>query len=128
MNLKVYFDLKIRHAQQWAVNHVLFLVLFNIILIFLFLLRSVGYFDPFLSLSINTIVIISLLLAILLLGAGSSLVLIISLAFWLLAAFLKVVRIDIWAERTSIYAYQALLIGVGLLVLKSIWRTFNLKK
>src|SRR5581483_7337411 len=87
------------------------LILFNIIVVFLFLLRSAGYFQPFFPISVNFIVIVALLLSIFLLGARSRIIFIVVILFWIFAGALRVLKIDVWAERTGIYAYESLVIG-----------------
>lgn len=101
--------------KKWAKEHFLGLFLFNIITIILLLLRSAGYFDPFLPLTINFIALISFILAIFLLGARSQALFFIALIFWFFAALLRILQIDIWAERTVIYSFQALVIGIVIL-------------
>lgn len=101
--------------QKWAKQHSLGLFLFNIITLILLLLRSAGYFEPFLPLTINLIVLISFILAIFLLGATKQSLFFITLIFWLFSAILKILQIDIWAERTVIYSFQALVIGIVML-------------
>lgn len=98
------------------------LILFNIIIVFLFLLRSAGYFSPYFPISVNFIVIVGVVLATLLLRARSNVIFFVTLLFWLFAAFLRVVRIDVWAERTAIYAYETLTFGVILFIVENLKR------
>jgi hypothetical protein len=42
----------------------------------------------------------------------------VTLIFWLFAGLLKVLKIEVWAERTAIYAFQALFVGVILFILE----------
>jgi hypothetical protein len=109
----------VKNVSLWVPLYSLQFAVFNIILIFLFLLRSVGYFDPFLPLSVNFIVLISFILAIVLFRAESSVFFTIGLLFWVFAAFLRIVKVDIWAERTSVYVFESLLIGITLLIFES---------
>jgi len=101
--------------QKWAKERFLGLFIFNMVIAILLLLRSAGYFDPFLPLTINFIALISFILAIFLLGAKSQALFFIALIFWLFAALLRILQIDIWAERTVIYSFQALVIGIIML-------------
>ena len=117
--LKDIYEKALKNVSLWVSSHTLQVGVFNIILIFLFLLRSVGYFDPFLPLSVNLIVLISFILAIVLFRAGSSVFFIISLLFLIFAAFLRIVKVNIWAERTSVYVFESLLIGIALLIFES---------
>lgn len=98
----------------WTKTHYLQLVVFNLFVLLMFLLRSAGYFHPFLVISVNLIVISAFIVAIFLLGARSRAFFLIALIFWGFASFLKIVRIDVWAERTGIYAFESLTIGVVL--------------
>ncbi len=111
---------KSRQINEWAASHVFSLVIFNVILIFMLLLRSVGYFSPFLPLTTNIIVMTSFILAVLLFNINSTFIFIAALIFWLFAAFLKIIGVDIWAERTSLYVFELLVIGMVLLVVESI--------
>lgn len=104
----------------WAKSHFLQLIVFNILLVFLFLLRSAGYFHPFFVISVNAIVLIGLIASIFLLGVRSKAMFLVALLFWLFAGFVKLIKIDVWAERTAVYAYQALIIGVILLIIESV--------
>lgn len=106
--------------NKWSLSHFVGIAVFNIIMILLFLLYSAGYFKPFLPISINLIVIIGLILSTLLLEVKSRAMFIICLFFWLFAAFLKIVKIDVWAERTTIYVYQSLVLGIVLTIVENI--------
>lgn len=102
--------------NNWVKNHLLGLFVFNTILIILVLLNTAQYFKPFFYLGINSIFFISLLLAIFLLGVKSKAMFLITLLFLLFGVFLKIVKIDIWADRASIYFYQSFMLGVVLLL------------
>lgn len=106
--------------NKWSLSHHIGIAVFNIIMIISFLLYSAGYFKPFLPISINLIVIIGLVLSTLLLEVKSRAMFIICLFFWLFAAFLKIVKIDVWAERTTIYVYQSLVLGIILTIVENI--------
>lgn len=105
---------------KWVHKHYLNLGIFNIILVVLVLLRSAGYFHPYFPISVNFIIMTMLVLSILLLHLNSLVMLIIFIAFWLFAAILKALYIDIWSERTGIYAFQALFLGLVLLIIELI--------
>lgn len=101
-----------KKIQNWVSEHILGIFVFTLTLMLLILLYTAGYFHPFFELSINAIFFLSMVLAVFLLGANSRSLFTIGLIFWLLAGFFKVFAIDIWAERTAVYMFQALVIGV----------------
>lgn len=106
--------------QNWVNTRYFQLSIFNIFVLILVLLRSAGYFEPFFLITINTIVLLGLVMAVFLLGVRSKLMFSVALVFWIFASLMKTLKIDVWAERTSIYFFQALIIGVALLVIESI--------
>ncbi|OGM70779.1 hypothetical protein A2975_02720 [Candidatus Woesebacteria bacterium RIFCSPLOWO2_01_FULL_44_14] len=106
--------------NRWAKRKFLQISVFNLVIILLFLLRSAGYFDPYFLISVNLIVTVALILAIPLLGANSRTMFVASLVFWLFVGFLRVLNLDVWAERTAVYTYEALVIGVVLLIYEEI--------
>lgn len=118
--IKRLFKKESNGIKSWAQDRLVGLFIFNVIVMLLILLQSAGYFSPFFPLSINTIVMISLISSIFLLGTNSKASFILTLLFWLFASFLKIVKIDVWAERTVIYAYQALIVGLVLLIIETI--------
>lgn len=107
--------------QKWVELHYFQLAIFNVVLVILLLLRSAGYFEPFFGITINSIFLIALVLSIFLLGTRSCGAFTVALIFWLFAAFLKLAKIDVWAERNAIYSFQALVVGVLLLVWESLF-------
>lgn len=109
-----------KSVGEWSSSHFVGVAVFNLLLIFLFLLYSAGYFKPFLPISINLIVVVGLVSSIFLLGARSQAIFIAGLFFWLFAGFLKFVGVDVWAERTTIYTFQAFVIGMALLIVENI--------
>lgn len=115
------FKKEISKIKLWAQERIIGLFTFNAILMLMILLQSAGYFSPFFPLSINTIVMISLISSIFLLGTNSKASFVLALVFWLFASFLKIVKIDVWAERTVIYAYQALMVGLVLFIIETIF-------
>lgn len=112
---RIYDSFK-KSAFSWAKDHFLQIFIFNIILMLLFLLRSVGYFYPYIPLSVNFIVVFALILSIFLLNANSSALFIVALLFWILASFLRIVAVEVWAERTALYCFQSLVIGLVLMI------------
>lgn len=117
-----------KKLAEWAKDHYLQLAIYNVFLVLLVLLHSARYFDPFWVISINSIVFIGILAAVLLLGAGSRPVFLIALTFLVFSFFMRAFRIDVWAERASVYVFQAIFIGVLLLIADSIKIIFGFKK
>src|SRR5688572_17170247 len=115
-NSKNKFYLKFK---KWISDYNYRLIIFNIIIVFLFLLRSAGYFHPYFPISVNFIVIFGLVLSVILLGAKSNLIFGVTLAFWLFAGSLELLGIYVWAERTGIYAFESLLFGVVLFLIEN---------
>ena len=97
--------------QDWILEHYLQLAIFNGVLVLLVLLRSAGYFEPYLPITINLIYIVSLILSIFLLGMKSKGAYILALGFWFSAAVLRIINIEVWAERAAVYSYEALVVG-----------------
>lgn len=114
---KIYYQ-NTQNLKKWANNRVFGLFIFNIIVMLLILLYTAGYFAPFFPLTINFIVLVSLILSIILLGVKSKALLVIALLFWIFAAVIRILKIEVWAERTAIYSYQALFIGILLLIIE----------
>lgn len=118
-NLLEYYWLKVHQLHTWAQDRISGLFLFNIILGTLLLLHSAGYFAPFFLLTINLIAIISLLISVILLRVNSQVIFSIAILFWVFTALLKIFQLDIWAERSAIYAFESLAVGVGLLIIEN---------
>jgi hypothetical protein len=114
------FNKKYINLNKWAMDHLVGLFIFNITMSLLVLLNTAEYFKPFFFLGINVIFFIGLILSIPLLGARSKSMFFISITFLVFATFLKILKIEIWAERTAVYTFQSLLIGVILLIRESI--------
>lgn len=104
--------------RNWVKEHYFQLSIFNMILVMLLLLRSAGYFEPYLALSVNLIVFIALIGMVTLLKARVKTLIIVTIFFWIFAGALKILGVDIWAERTAIYAFEALLIAIVLLIIE----------
>ena len=107
-----------KSVKVWVEKKLVGIFIFNLIVVVMVLLNTAQYFKPFFYLGINSIFFLSLILAVALLGSRTKEMFLISIIFLLFAAFLKVVKIDIWADRASIYFYQAFLIGLVLLISK----------
>lgn len=106
-----------RSIRVWVGKNLVGIFIFNLTVVVMVLLNTAQYFKPFFYLGINSIFFLSLILAVALLRARTKAMFIISIIFLLFAAFLKVVKIDVWADRASIYFYQAFLIGLVLLLI-----------
>ncbi len=106
-------------TEMWGQNHIFRLIAFNTILVLLVLLRSAGYFYPFFGISVNFIVFVLIVLSILILHSGSRSIFFLAFLFWVFAGILKILGLDVWAERTSIYTFEALVIGTILLIYES---------
>lgn len=106
----------------WMNNHALGLFIYNLTLMLLVLLHTAGYFYPFFVITINFIAIFAFILSIFLLGARSRAMFLISVIFWIIAAIFKTALVDIWAERTSLYAFESFIVGVILLFWESLKR------
>lgn len=120
IKISIYFTNLSKETKDWAFSHLPGLFLFNIILMLQMLLYTAGYFSPFFPITINFIVMTSLILAVFVLGVRSRVVLVVGIFFWIFAGLLQMLRITVWAERTAVYAYEAFLVGVVLLIFESL--------
>lgn len=102
-------------VNNWARTHLTGIFIFNLTVLLMVLLNAAEYFKPFIYLSINLIVFLSLIFSILFLGAKEKSLFVIAIIFFLFSAFLKTVKIDVWADRASIYAFQSFVLAVLLL-------------
>lgn len=109
-------------------KHFLSIFVYNLILMVLILLRSAGYFDPYFPITINVIFLIGLLLSIPLLRAKSRHIFIIALLTWIFSGLMLIFKIQVWADRTSIYTYQSLIIGTIMLIVENLFDIDNNKK
>ena len=98
--------------KNWTEKKYFQLAIFNIFLIFLVLLKSAGYFDPYFPITINSIVVAGILASIILLKVNSKFTFILAITFWFFTALFRVLSIIPWAERMAIYSYEAFAIGV----------------
>lgn len=99
-------------------------VTFNIALMFAFLLRSAGYFSPYLPISVNMIVVFALILSVVLLKANYKTFFMAGILFWAFAGLLGMLKVNVWAERTTVYVFESLVLGVILLT----WETMFSKQ
>lgn len=124
-SLILYYKNYIENIDSWSKNHLVGLFVFNILVISLLLLRSGGYFHPYFIISINTVVFMGFLGSIILLGARSKTLFLIALIFWIFTAIMRIIGIEVWAERTSIYTFQAMLLGVILVFIEALRKSAN---
>lgn len=122
-------ELYAKRLKDWAKDNYLQIGIYNISIMIIMLLRSAGYFHPYLVISVNLVVLFALVMAIILFKPRSSLYFFVFLAFWIFAGILKVLEVDIWAERTSVYAFQSLLIAAILFLFENTtWKNSFIKK
>ena len=117
IHLKILLNFR-KKLTAWVSSHYVNLAVFNTLLVILVLLHSAKYFDPFWLISINTIVFVSLIASVFLLGARSRSLFIVSLLFWILAGGMRILGINVWAERISVYVFESLLLAVLLLFIE----------
>lgn len=122
MILNKYYLQKLQQIKVWAETNIFGLFVLNISIMLLILLRSAGYFAPFFLITINTIVFIALILSVFLLGLRSKGVFLVALILWVFSGLLRALNIDVWAERSAIYMYQSLIVGVALIIIENIKR------
>lgn len=96
---------------NWTKRNLTGLFTLNLLLMILVLLHSAGYFHPFVPLSINFIVLITICLSVLLIGLRSKHIVVIILFFWIFSGLLEMLGVNIWAERSAIYVYEGLLVA-----------------
>ncbi len=112
----------LQQGNDWALSHQLQLTIFNLVIILLFVLRSAGYFEPFFPLTVNFIVFFGLFMSIFLLESRSKQFFVVAIMFWSFAAMLRIVDINVWAERTAVYAYQSFFLAMVLFIFENIKR------
>lgn len=98
--------------KNWTEKKYFQLAIFNVFLIFLVLLKSAGYFDPYFPITINVIVVLGLLAAIILLKVDSRFSFTLAIIFWFFTALFRILNIIPWAERMALYSYESFAIGV----------------
>lgn len=113
-------NIQVSKLKEWIEDHYLQLAIFNGSLILLVLLRSAGYFEPYFTITINAIFVFSILSSIFLFGLSARTAMIFAVFFWLLAALFRVLNIEVWAERTAIYAFEALSLGLLLMIYENV--------
>ena len=98
----------------WVKNNYFQLAIFNLFVIILYFLRSAGYFHPYFIISVNVIVVVSLVVSVFLFRLPSEFLFGVAVFFWVFAGLIRLVgsEVIVWAERTGVYAYQALIIAL----------------
>ena len=122
-NSRYFAELK-ENLSIWISGHYINLAIFNSFVVILVLLHSAKYFDPFWTITVNVVIFLSLIASILLLGASSEAMFLVSLLFFLFAGFMKAVGISVWAERIAVYMFESFLLGFLLLFIESL-TTYN---
>ncbi len=110
---------RIQELEEIIGKRLLGLFIFNILLMILILMRSAGYFAPFFLISVDFIVFACIVFSIFLVGIRSKGVFLVALLFWGFAALLRLLSAGVWAERTAVYAYQAIVVGVVLFIIEN---------
>ena len=101
--------------SKWASSHYINLAIYNALIVLLVLLHSAKYFDPYWLISINIIIFIALIASVFLLGANSRVMFLVCLVFWLAAGLMRILNVEVWAERLTIYVFNSFFLGVVLL-------------
>ena len=110
------------NLKDWTEKKYFQLAILNIFLIFLFFLKSAGYFYPYFPITINSIVVLGILASIVLLRFNSRFSFILAIMFWSFTALFRILNIVPWAERMAIYSYESFAIGTIHLILEAIGR------
>lgn len=106
--------------REWADKHLAGLFVFNLLVLLLIMLQSIGYFDPFLKITATLIIVIAMVLSIFLLGVRANGIIILTLLFWSIGFIFKIFKIDIWAERLGIYTFYSLLLLLPMFIIELI--------
>ena len=109
-----------KKMTAWASSHYLNLAVFNVLIVILVLLHSAKYFDPYWMISINAIVFLTLAASVFLLGARSKIMFLASLGFWIFAGIMRILRVEVWAERISIYVFESFVFAVLLFFIETV--------
>ncbi len=117
--MKKYYKNIVIKAEEWGISRMTQLAIFNVVLVFLVLMRSVGYFQPFFLLTVNMIIVFQLILGVIILKLSSKVVFVIALFFWVISFLLKLSPASFWAERSAVYSFEALVIALFLLIFES---------
>ncbi len=105
---------------DWAKKRHFGLFSFNLIIIILSLLHTARYFDPIYEISINFILVTAMILTLTVLGGNSITMFVVSIFFMIISASFQAIKINIWAERSGIYAFDSLMLGILALIWESV--------
>lgn len=117
-------NIRVIKLKKWIVEHYLQLAFFNGFLILLVLLRSAGYFEPYFTITINSIFVFSVFVSIFLLGLSARTAAVLAVFFWLLAALFRVLNIEVWGERAALYSYEVLIVSVLITIYRYLTKPF----
>lgn len=120
-NLIVNYKTNLEDITRWAKTHTLGLFIFNTTAILLTLLNTAQYFKPYYYLGVNEIFFICMIMSIFLLGVRSRAMFLISMLFLTFSMALKIVKVEVWSDRASIYFYQSFVLGLVLLLSNKNW-------
>lgn len=102
----------------WSKKNIARLFIYQMTLMLLVVLHSLGYFHPFFIISAHFIISVALILSVLLLRTRSIHIAFFAATFWLGASFFQASRVTVWAERMSMYAYETFLLCIVLYILE----------
>lgn len=123
--LMVKFDLIESQIASWAQKNLARLFIYEIVLMTLVLLHSLGYFHPFFVISAHFIIIFGLVFSVVLLRTRSNHIALFCIVFWLGALVFESLQVIVWAERLAMYAYETLLLCTVLIVFENIRLLFR---
>lgn len=109
-----------KKMTTWALSHYLNLAVFNVLVVILVLLHSAKYFDPYWMISINVIVFLMLAASVFLLGARSKVMFSASFGFWIFAGIMRILKVEVWAERISIYVFESFVFALLLFFIEEV--------
>lgn len=116
-----------KDTEKWAYSNFFSIFIINLILLILFLLHSAGYFDPYFPITVNFVIIVGIFVATILLNLNIQILIVMAGAFWLFAGLLYLLRVNIWAYRTTLYVFQIFVLMIVLLLYQSL-RSHKAKK
>lgn len=106
-------------VTTWSKKNIARIFIYQMVLMLLVVLHSLGYFHPFFTISAHFIINVALILSVLLLRTRSIHIAFFAATFWLGASFFQASRVTVWAERMSMYAYETFLLCVFLYILET---------
>lgn len=109
-----------RRITKWTQQKGYRLFIYQIILLLLVLMHSLGYFDPFFEITAHFIILTAIILSVFLLQMQSIQIYFVAFVFWIITCFFQLMSIEVWAERTSMYAFESLCIATVSLLCASV--------